>query len=143
MAEPIPRLPTLPHTPAVAAITRINATSGVGTSGIPDNILDTLTDADRELIYNVTGQLVEPGFETSKDPASAFALEIAHQRTTGLLGPGHEVSASMLKDLSRQYDDAHLTAIGQPAHNPIAPFLSASLAFLISREGTGHVDVTA
>jgi hypothetical protein len=96
---------------------------------------DRLTDADRELIRQATGQRIAPGFDPAKEPASGFAAAIAADRASGLLAPGQEVTAMYLKDRSHRYDRV-------PGPNPFTPYLEKAFAYLA---GTGRrtMDVTA
>lgn len=124
----------------VPATARTGATAPVGRlspqPAAPANDFDSLTGPDRELIYQATGQRIEPGFDSSKSSTTIFAALIAAARSHGQLAPGQEVSAGYLTNLSRQYDQT------DPANNPIAPFLDKALAYLNTRGGP-RLDVTA
>lgn len=98
---------------------------------------DNLTDSDRDLIYSVTGNKIEPGFDPTNQPFNLFAAQIAHDRTRGALGPGQDVSAAYLKQVSHQYDGVSDGA------NPFAsPYLEKALEYL-SRKGNTRLDVNA
>jgi hypothetical protein len=101
----------------------------------PQNDFEQLTAADRDLIYEATGQRIGPGFDPARETTSAFAAGIAAGRASGQLAPGQEVTAVYLKDLNRRYERA-----GGP--NPIAPHLDKAVAYL-SRAGRRRIDVTA
>ena len=100
----------------------------------PRNDFERLTDADRELIHEATGQRIGPGFDPTRETPSAFAAGIAAGRTSGRLAPGQEVTAVYLKDLNRRYERA-----GGP--NPLAAYLDKAVAYL-SRAGRRQIDVT-
>jgi hypothetical protein len=87
-----------------------------------------LTAADRDLIYQVTGQKAEPG-------TTAFAAALAAERAAGRLAIGQEVTAVYLKDLNRRYERA-----GGP--NPLHGHLEKAIAVL-NRIGAKRIDVTA
>jgi hypothetical protein len=99
------------------------------------NVFDGLTAADRELIFQVTGQRLEPGFDPARESVSRFAASIAGDRAAGRLAPGQEVTAVYLKDLDRRYARA-----GGP--NPIGAHLDSAVGYL-ARTGVRRIDVTA
>jgi hypothetical protein len=101
----------------------------------PRNDFEQLTEADRELIYEATGQRIGSGFDPARETTSAFAAGIAAGRATGRLAPGQEVTAVYLKDLNRRYERAD-------GPNPIAPYLDKAVSYL-SRAGRRRIDVTA
>ncbi|KUL28902.1 hypothetical protein [Actinoplanes awajinensis] len=96
---------------------------------------DALSDRDRELIYQATGQRIDPG-QRSSGWINSLAGAIAADRTAGRLAPGQEVTPAYLKDLSRRYDQA------TPGRNPVAGYLEPALRYL-SQRGDGRLDVTA
>ena len=98
------------------------------------NDFASLTDTDRELIFQVTGQRVGPGFDPARESTTSFAASLAAERAAGHLTPGQDVTAVYLKDLSRRYDRA-------PGANPIAPYLDKALTYLART--TRRVDVSA
>ena len=100
------------------------------------NDFDSLTGGDRELIYQVTGQRVTPGFDPHREQPSAFAAILAAERASGRLAPGQEASALYLKDLNRRYE---LT--GGP--NPMTPYLGKALDYLSRGGGARRIDVSA
>lgn len=123
--------PLISRTP-LAPAGRANA---LGRAAAPESSdFDSLTSSDRELIRHATGQRIEPGFDAHHTPTSMFAVQIAMSRAHGELGPGQDVTAGFLTDLSNRYDQ------GDPASNPIAPFLDKALAYLQARGGP-RVDV--
>jgi hypothetical protein len=93
---------------------------------------DQLTPADRDLIEQVTGQRIGPGFDPTAETPSGFAATIAGERASGRLAPGQEVTAVYLKDLDHRYQRA--------GHNPIAPYLEKAVGHL---RGNRHFDVSA
>lgn len=99
------------------------------------NDFDQLTGADRELIHQVTGQRLGPGFDPSREPTTTFAAALAAERASGHLAPGQQVTAVYLKDLNRRFDRSGGT-------NPIAPYLARALDYL-SRSGHRGIDVSA
>lgn len=99
------------------------------------NDFDALTPADRELIFQTTGERVLPGFDPAKDHPSPFASVLAAERASGHLAPGQEATAVYLKDLSRRYE-----RVDGP--NPVAPFLAKAVEHL-SRSGARRIDVSA
>jgi hypothetical protein len=99
------------------------------------NDFDSLTAADRELIFQVTGQRVTAGFDPQRQPPSAFAALLAAERSSGHLAPGQEVTAVYLKDLDRRY-----TRGAGP--NPVRPYLEKAVDHL-ARTGVRRIDVSA
>jgi hypothetical protein len=99
------------------------------------NDFDALTPADRELIHQVTGQRIAPGFDPARDSATPFAAAIAAERAAGRLTPGQLVTAVYLKDLNRRFERAG-------GANPLAPHLAKALDYL-ARSGPRRIDVTA
>jgi hypothetical protein len=95
-----------------------------------------LSERDRELIFQATGQRIEAG-QPNTGWINSLAAAIAADRAAGRLAPGQEVTAPYLKDLSRRYDQA------APGRNPVAGYLEPALRYL-SRRGDGNrLDVTA
>ena len=99
------------------------------------NDFDHLTGGDRELIYQVTGQRVGPGFDPAREPTTTFAAALAAERAAGRLAPGQPVTAVYLKDLNRRFDRS-----GGP--NPVGPYLGKALDYL-ARSGARRIDVSA
>lgn len=99
------------------------------------NDFDHLTGADRELIFQATGQRVPPGFDPAKETTTGFAAAIAAERAGGRLQPGQPVTAVYLKDLNRRYQRAS-------GPNPVAPHLDKAVAYL-SASGARRIDVSA
>jgi hypothetical protein len=99
------------------------------------NAFDHLTAADRELIYEVTGQRIAPGFDPARQSASGFAAALAAERSAGRLAPGQPVTAVYLKDLNRRCERA-------PGPNPVGPYLAKAVDYL-SRVGDRHFDISA
>ena len=95
----------------------------------------SLTERDRELIYQATGQRVRAG-EPNPGWLNSLAAAIGADRTAGRLAPGQEITAVYLKDLARRYDQS------APGRNPIAGYLEPALRHL-AQHGAGRLDVTA
>jgi hypothetical protein len=96
----------------------------------------SLTDRDRELIYQATGQRIRAG-ETNQGWINSLAAAIAADRAAGRLAPGQEVTALYLRDLARRYDQ-------NPAgRNPVTGYLEPALRYLAQRGGGGRLDVSA
>ncbi|MEU4695334.1 hypothetical protein [Actinoplanes sp. NPDC023714] len=85
----------------------------------------SLTDRDRELILQATGQSIKSG-EVNAGWINSLAAAIAADRATGRLAPGQEVTAVYLKDLSRRYDSTG-------GRNPVAGYLEPALRHLEQR----------
>ena len=97
----------------------------------------SLTDRDRELIYQATGQRIRPG-EPTPGGLTALAAAIAADRAAGKLAPGQEVTAVYLKDLARRYDQ------NPSGRNPVTGYLEPALRHLSQQGGGGgRLDVTA
>lgn len=97
----------------------------------------SLTDRDRELIFQATGQHIRPG-ETNAGWINQLAAAIAADRAAGRLAPTQEITAFYLKDLCRRYDQ------NPTGRNPIAGYLEPALRYLEQSGGDGgRVDVTA
>lgn len=109
----------------------------------PRNDFDRLTPADRELIFQVTGERIPPGYHPAGSPAddparnqpTRFAAGIAADRAAGRLLPGQEVTAVYLKDLDHRYEQAG--GVG-----PVAGYLDRAVTYL-ARTGARRIDVTA
>ncbi|HEY0001533.1 MAG TPA: hypothetical protein VGB74_13840 [Actinoplanes sp.] len=99
------------------------------------NDFDHLTGADRELIFQATGQRVGKGFDPARESTTGFAAALAAERAGGRLAPGQEVTAIYLKDLNQRYERS-----GRP--NPLAGFLDKAVEFL-GRSGARRIDVSA
>jgi hypothetical protein len=99
------------------------------------NDFDHLTSADRELIFQATGQRVGPGFDPARETTTGFAAALAAERASGHLAPGQEVTAVYLKDLHQRYARS-----GRP--NPLAGYLDKAVEFL-ARSGSRRIDVSA
>ncbi|MBG0562807.1 hypothetical protein [Actinoplanes aureus] len=98
---------------------------------------ESLTDRDRELIYQATGQRIRPG-EPNPGWINALAAAIAADRAAGKLAPGQEVTAVYLKDLARRYDQ------NPTGRNPVTGYLEPALRHLSQQGGGGgRLDVTA
>lgn len=96
----------------------------------------SLTDRDRELILQATGQAIGPG-EASPGWINALAAAIAADRAGGRLAPGQEITEVYLRDLARRYDH-------QPTgRNPIAGYLEPALRHLSQQGRGGRLDVSA
>ncbi|MEV6342604.1 hypothetical protein [Actinoplanes sp. NPDC051851] len=94
-----------------------------------------LTDRDRELIYQATGQRIGEG-QPNAGWINSLAAAIAADRAMGRLAPGQEITATYLHDLSRRYDQS------SPGRNPVAGYLEPALRYLAQRGG-GRLDVSA
>jgi hypothetical protein len=90
-----------------------------------------LTAADRDLIFQVTGQRVGP----AQPGTTGFAAALAAERAAGRLAIGQEVTAVYLKDLNRRYERA-------PGPNPLDGHLEKAIGVL-TRSGARRIDVTA
>lgn len=99
------------------------------------NDFDHLTGADRELIYQTTGQRVAPGFDPTREPTTTFAAALAAERAAGRLAPGQPVTAVYLKDLNRRFGRSG-------GANPVGPYLDKALDYL-ARSGPRRIDVSA
>jgi hypothetical protein len=104
-------------------------------AGATGNDFDHLTGADRELIFQATGQRIGPGFDPARDATTGFAAALAAERSGGRLAPGQEVTAVYLKDLNQRYERS-----GRP--NPLAGFLDKAVEHL-ARSGARRIDVSA
>jgi hypothetical protein len=101
----------------------------------PANDFDRLTGTDRELIFQVTGQRVPPGFDPQRERATPFAAGIAADRAAGRLTPGQEVTAVYLKDVDHRYEAAGTVS-------PVADYLDRAITYLAG-SGARRIDVTA
>ncbi|WP_116115550.1 hypothetical protein [Austwickia chelonae] len=66
-----------------------------------------LTDSDKRMLAEVTGERIEPGFTDRAGPASAFALQVALDRRTGQLAPQQEVTSVYLRNASEALERAN------------------------------------
>lgn len=92
---------------------------------------DHLTAADRDLIFQVTGERVDPAHPGT----TGFAAVLAAERAVGRLAIGQEVTAVYLKDLNRRYERAS-------GPNPLDGHLDKAIGVL-TRGGAPRIDVTA
>ncbi|MGX6607599.1 hypothetical protein ACWKSP_36555 [Micromonosporaceae bacterium Da 78-11] len=118
-----------PYATMAARVGRVEKAAPNGTD------FDRLTSADRELIFQVTGQRIGPGSDPARDQIPHFAAVIAADRAAGRLIPGQEVTAVYLKDVNHRYEQA-----GGP--NPVAEHLDQAVGYL-ARSGARRIDVTA
>ncbi|WP_328477342.1 hypothetical protein OHA21_24265 [Actinoplanes sp. NBC_00393] len=100
----------------------------------------SLTDRDRELIFQATGQRIRAG-ETNQGWINSLAAAIAADRASGRLAPGQEITALYLKDLARRYDQ------NPTGRNPVNGYLEPALRYLSQHggggSGGGRLDVSA
>ncbi len=99
------------------------------------NDFDHLTGADRELIFQATGQRLGPGFNPVREGTTGFAAALAAVRAAGRLRPGQDATAIYLMDLNQRYERAG-------AGNPIGPYLDKAVEYL-ARSGARRIDVSA
>ena len=99
------------------------------------NDFEALTASDRELIFQVTGQRVGPGFDPAKEKPTSFVTTLAAERANGRLAPGQPVTTVYLKDLHHRYQRAN-------APSPVGPYLDKALAYL-AQSGPRRIDVSA
>jgi len=123
-----------PRTPR-APVTPVHRPLRTGKPAAERSEFDQLTAADRELIFQATGQRVGPGFDPTKEAATGFAAALAHERAVGRLVPGQPATAVYLKDLNRRYQRAD-------GPNPVAAHLDRALDYL-ARSGSRRIDVSA
>ncbi|MFC7528229.1 hypothetical protein [Actinoplanes sp. GCM10030250] len=105
----------------------------------------SLTDRDRELIFQATGQRMGAG--SKQGWINSLAAAIAADRASGQLAPGQEITALYLKDLSRRYDQ------NPTGRNPVSGYLEPALRYLSQHgggpqpggppSGGGRLDVSA
>ncbi|MEV6300167.1 hypothetical protein AB0M02_12255 [Actinoplanes sp. NPDC051861] len=96
----------------------------------------SLTDRDRELILQATGQRIGTG--TNQGWINSLAAAVAADRASGRLAPGQEITALYLKDLERRYDQS------PTGRNPISGYLEPALRYLSQHGGGGNrIDVSA
>ena len=82
-----------------------------------------LTDQDRELIFQATGQHIRPG-EATPGWINSLAAAIAADRTAGRLAAGQEITAGYLRELSDRYDRS------RAGRNPVSSYLEPALRHL-------------
>ena len=63
-----------------------------------------LTEADKELLHNATGEQIEPGLVDNPGSASPFAQQLALDRRTGALAPNQIVTSVYLKNRAQEID---------------------------------------
>lgn len=61
-----------------------------------------LTDSDKEMLREVTGEVVEPGLIDRRGAASAFTQQLALDRRTGQLAPNQHVTGVYLKNAAAE-----------------------------------------
>ena len=121
--------PTIPVTPARSGARERNHHARQDAA--------SLTDRDRELIYQATGQRIRTG-EANQGWINSLAAAIAADRAAGRLSPGQEVTAMYLKDLARRYDQ------NPTGRNPVTGYLEPALRYLSQHGGGGgRLDVSA
>ncbi|WP_255574092.1 hypothetical protein [Austwickia sp. TVS 96-490-7B] len=97
-----------PHDGVDAPVTTA-ATQRVSRSSTADqfsvlNDFRYLTDSDKRMLTEVTGEKIEPGFTDKPGSASAFALQLALDRRTGQLAPHQPVTSVYLKNAAAELD---------------------------------------
>ena len=88
----------------------------------------SLTDRDRELILQATGQSIKPG-DTNAGWINSLAAAIASDRASGRLAADQEVTAPYLRELSQRYDST-------TGRNPVAGYLEPALRHLSQHVST-------
>lgn len=63
-----------------------------------------LTDSDKALLRDVTGEVVQPGLIDRQGAASAFTQQLALDRRTGQLAPNQHVTGVYLKNAAAELD---------------------------------------
>ena len=86
-----------------------------------------LTDRDRELILQATGQHIRAG-RAGPGWINSLAAAIAADRTAGRLAAGQEITAAYLEDLAHRYDRS------PTGRNPISGYLEPALRHLARHE---------
>lgn len=99
------------------------------------NDLDYLTAGDRSFIHLVTGEVFWPGQSPSDRPVSAFAMQIAVDRRTGVLPEGVAITPTYLRRTSQR-----LTELQAPANPFTGALLEWALQVLATRP-CGPIDL--
>ncbi|WP_168583029.1 hypothetical protein [Gephyromycinifex aptenodytis] len=98
-----------------------------------------LTDSDKDLLRDVTGEVVEPGLIDRAGAASAFAQQLALDRRTGELAPNQHVTGVYLRNAA-----AELEKFGEQRPGFTNPYsgevFDAALAWLDAR-GRARADI--
>lgn len=63
-----------------------------------------LTDSDKTMLAEVTGEKIDPDFTNRPGSASAFGLQLALDRRTGELAPNQEVTSVYLRNAAAALD---------------------------------------
>lgn len=98
-----------------------------------------LTDSDKHMLGEVTGEKIEPGFTDRPGSASAFALQLALDRRTGNLAPNQEVTSVYLRNTAA---DLQQQNAGRPGYrNPYSgEFMVKAVAWL-DAHGRSRADI--
>lgn len=136
-ATPPSEAPTRTQRTTAAAATTSTAESAQRFSVLND--FRYLTDSDKHMLGEVTGEKIEPGFTDRPGSASAFALQLALDRRTGNLAPQQEVTSVYLRNAATQLQQQNADRPGY--RNPYSgEFMVKAVAWL-DANGRSRADI--
>lgn len=98
-----------------------------------------LTESDKDLLGQATGERIEPGITDRTGPASAFAQQLALDRRTGELAPHQEVTAVYLRNAADAIDKANAGRAGFT--NPYSGQVMERAVAYLEATGRGRADI--
>ncbi|MCA0437705.1 MAG: hypothetical protein LCH98_14680 [Actinobacteria bacterium] len=128
--------PTRPQAPARAA--SVASQDRTGRFSVL-NDFRYLTDSDKHMLGEVTGEKIEPGFTDRPGSASAFALQLALDRRTGNLAPNQEVTGVFLRNAAADLDRQNAGRTG--FRNPYSGEIMTKALSWLDAHGRSRADI--
>lgn len=98
-----------------------------------------LTDSDKHMLGEVTGEKIEPGFTDRPGSASAFALQLALDRRTGNLAPNQQVTSVYLRNAAAELDQQNAGRAGY--RNPYSGEIMSKATAWLDAHGRSRADI--
>ncbi|QQS02443.1 MAG: hypothetical protein IPK37_09135 [Austwickia sp.] len=98
-----------------------------------------LTDSDKHMLGEVTGEKIEPGFTDRPGSASAFALQLALDRRTGNLAPHQEVTSVYLRNAAAELQQQNAGRAGY--RNPYSGEFMVKAVSWLDAHGRSRADI--
>lgn len=97
-----------------------------------------LTDSDKHMLGEVTGEKIEPGFTDRPGSASAFALQLALDRRTGALAPNQQVTSVYLRNAALELQQQNA---GRAYQNPYSGEIMDKAVAWLDAHGQSRADI--
>lgn len=98
-----------------------------------------LTDSDKDLLREATGEVIEPGITERAGAASALAQQLALDRRTGELAPNQPVTAVYLRNAAAEIDRLNAGRAG--FRNPYSGDVMERAVAHLEAQGRGRADI--